>query len=79
MDALYGFQDLAPKTQGGADAESSSGHTPPQVCQVSALEDQVQGESVFQNSSVYLGHCDSVFAIMAYWVLQAGAGCSYLN
>lgn len=29
VDALYGFQDLATETQGGADAECPPGHTPP--------------------------------------------------
>lgn len=29
VDALYGLQDLAPQTQGSADAEGSPGHTPP--------------------------------------------------
>ncbi len=37
VDALYGLQDLAPQTQGGADAEGSPGHTPPQVGQVTTL------------------------------------------
>lgn len=46
MDTLYGFQDLATKTQGGADAEGSSGHTPPQICQVTALRDHIQDELV---------------------------------
>lgn len=38
VDALYGFQDLAPQTEGGADAECSSRHTSPQVSQVSTLK-----------------------------------------
>lgn len=46
MDALYGFQDLATETQGGADAEGPSGHAPPQICQVTSLRDHVQAESV---------------------------------
>lgn len=41
VDALYGFQDLAPQTQGGADAEGSPGHTPPQVCQITTLTEQI--------------------------------------
>lgn len=39
VDALYGLQDLAPQAQGGADAEGSPGHTPPQVSQVTSLRE----------------------------------------
>lgn len=38
VNALYGFQDLAPQTQSGADAECTPRHTPPQVSQVSPLK-----------------------------------------
>lgn len=41
VDALDSFQDLAAQTQGGADAEGSAGHTPPQVSQVTTLRDHV--------------------------------------
>ena len=39
MDALDGLQDLAAKPEGGANTEGSPGHTPPQVSQVTALEE----------------------------------------
>lgn len=39
VDALYGLQDLPPQTKGGADAEGSPGHTPPQVSQVTTLRE----------------------------------------
>ena len=42
VDALYGFQDLTPQPQGGADAEGAPGHTPPQVGQVPTLRDHIQ-------------------------------------
>lgn len=42
MDAFYGFQDLATQTQSGADAERASGHTPPQIGQVTTLSDHIQ-------------------------------------
>lgn len=41
VDALYGLQDLAPQTQGGADAEGSPSHTPPQVSQVTTLREHM--------------------------------------
>lgn len=42
VDALNGFQDLAPQTQRGADAECPTRHTSPQVGQVSTLKEQVR-------------------------------------
>lgn len=48
VDALYGLQDLSPQTKGGADAEGSPGHAPPQVSQVTTLrEHEIQ---IFQVS-----------------------------
>lgn len=38
VDTLYSFQDLAPQTEGGADAECSSRHTSPQIGEVSTLK-----------------------------------------
>lgn len=62
VDALYSFHDLATKTQGGADAEGSSGHTPPQICQVTALCCHKQDKSVFQNTEN-----SSVIKFEQYW------------
>lgn len=53
VDALYGFQDLAAETQGGADAECAPGHTPPQVSQVTTLRDHVQ-DLLLQRPEQYL-------------------------
>lgn len=58
VDAFYGFQDLATQTQGGADAECTSSHTPPQVGQVTTLRDHAQDplsqrpESYFSTNEV---------------------------
>lgn len=41
VDALDGLQDLAPQSQGGADAEGSPGHAPPQVSQVTTLREHI--------------------------------------
>lgn len=41
VDALDGLQDLAPQSQGGADAEGSPGHTPPQVGQITTLTEHI--------------------------------------
>lgn len=42
MDCLDGLQDLLPEPQGGAHGEGSSGLTPPQVGQVTTLQQQQQ-------------------------------------
>ncbi len=38
VDGFNGLQDLLPKPQGGAHGEGSSGLTPPQVSQVTTLQ-----------------------------------------
>jgi len=45
VDALDGLQHLSAQTQGGADAEGSPGHAPPQVSQVATLRERTWYES----------------------------------